>query len=123
MTDKAQDRLGLADRRRLQQARLLSIRRAIPRDRDIAGLLGLEASTVRAWGRGRVLSRDEHERLVALDVAVEMLTGVLEPSSIWKWLLGTNAHVGDRRPVDLLRSGRLSVVVAAIEAHLGGGFA
>ena len=40
-----------------------------------------------------------------------------------KWLRGTNAHLGDRRPIDVIRQGRLSEVVAAIEAEKAGAFA
>ena len=123
MTDNAQNRLAPVNRQRLQAARLLSIRRAIPTDREIAELLGLETVSVDAWGRGEVLPREEHERLVGLDVVVEMLTGVLEPSSIRKWLLGLNAHLSDRRPIHLLQAGRVSAVLAAVEAHVAGKFA
>jgi hypothetical protein len=34
-----------------------------------------------------------------------------------------NAHLADRRPIDLIRQGRLSEVIAAIEAEKAGAFA
>jgi hypothetical protein len=40
-----------------------------------------------------------------------------------KWLMGHNAHLSDRRPVDLLREGNLSGVIAAIEALKSGAYA
>ena len=39
------------------------------------------------------------------------------------WLYGMNAHLGDRRPIDLLASGRVSEVLAAIEAEETGAYA
>ena len=49
--------------------------------------------------------------------------GFLDVSSIPKWLRGLNAHLGDRRPIDVIRQGRLSEVIAAIEAEKAGAFA
>jgi hypothetical protein len=37
--------------------------------------------------------------------------------------MGINAHLGDRRPIDLLREGSLSDVIAAIEALKSGSYA
>jgi hypothetical protein len=37
--------------------------------------------------------------------------------------LGYNAHLEDRRPVDLLREGNLSDVIAAIESLRSGAYA
>jgi hypothetical protein len=61
--------------------------------------------------------------LEALDTVVGLLRGWLEPTTIPKWLHGVNAHLGDRRPLDVLRDGRLSEVVLAIEAEKSGAFA
>ena len=63
------------------------------------------------------------DRIVGLDAVIEMLSGYLSPSSIRKWLNGTNAHLGDRRPIAVLRSGMLSDVIAAIEAEKSGAYA
>lgn len=63
------------------------------------------------------------QHVVGLDTVVELLSGYLEPSSIPKWLLGHNAHLGGRRPIDLLREGNLSDVIQAIEALKSGAYA
>ena len=63
------------------------------------------------------------ERLVGVDATIELLTGFLDDRSIPKWLSGTNAHLGDRRPIDVLTQGRLSEVIAAIEAEKSGAYA
>lgn len=62
-------------------------------------------------------------RGVSLDAVDSLLRGFLEKEIIIDWLFGINAHLGDRRPLDVLRDGRLSEVVAAVEAEKSGAFA
>jgi transcriptional regulator with XRE-family HTH domain len=104
--------------------RLESARRAFPSDAQLAEALGVNRSQVKRWREGETEPGQENaERVVGLDAAVALLSGYLEPTSIPKWLMGVNAHLGDRRPIDLLREGNLSEVVAAIEALRSGAYA
>jgi len=105
-------------------ARLESARRAFPSDAQVAEALGVDRAQVKRWREGRTAPGPENaDRIVGLDTAVELLSGYLEPSSIPKWLMGLNAHLGDRRPIDLLRRGNLAEVIAAIEALKSGAYA
>ena len=104
--------------------RLESARRAFDSDAKVAEALGVNRAQVKRWREGETEPEAGNaERVVGLDAAVELLTGYLEPSSVGKWLMGHNAHLGDRRPVDLLREGNLSGVIAAIEALKSGAYA
>lgn len=104
--------------------RLESARRAFPSDAQVAEALGVDRAQVKRWREGRTQPGPENaDRIVGLDTVVELLSGHLEPGSIPKWLKGFNAHLGDRRPLDLLREGNLSDVVAAIEALKSGAYA
>lgn len=104
--------------------RLDSVRRVFPSDAALAQALGVNRAQVRRWREGRTEPAPENaDRLVGLDTVVELLSGHLEPSSVRKWLEGFNAHLGDRRPIDLLREGNLSDVVAAVEALKSGSYA
>ena len=96
---------------------------AFPDDADLARSLGVHRSAVVRWKRGEAPATKNWEQLVGLDTVVSLLQGFLEAGSIAKWLRGTNAHLGDRRPIDVIRLGRLSEVVAAIEAEKAGAFA
>ncbi|OLC89025.1 MAG: hypothetical protein DMD38_14595 [Gemmatimonadetes bacterium] len=96
---------------------------AFPDDADLARSLGVHRSAVVRWKRGEAPAAKNWEQLVGLDTVVSLLEGFLEEVSIAKWLRGTNAHLGDRRPIDVIRQGRLSEVVAAIEAEKAGAFA
>ena len=104
--------------------RLESARRAFPSDAQVAEALGVDRAQVKRWYEGTTVPGPENvDRIVGLDAVVELLSGHLEPSSISKWLNGFNAHLGDRRPVDVLRQGSLSEVIAAIEALKSGSYA
>lgn len=98
-------------------SRLEAARRAFPSDAQLAEALGVDRAQVTRWREGRTRpAADVADRLVGLDTVIELLSGYLEPDSIAKWLRGINAHLANRRPLDLLRQGQLSAVIAAIEA-------
>jgi len=84
---------------------------AFPDDADLARSLGVHRSAVVRWKRGEApappklrAARRPGRRSVAAG-------RVLEVASIAKWLRGLNAHLGERRPIDVIRQGRLSEVV------------
>lgn len=54
---------------------------------------------------------------------ISLLSTYLEPEVAHDWLFGVNAQLGHRRPLDVLREGRLSEVIAAIESERSGAFA
>lgn len=104
--------------------RIESARRAFPSDASIAEAIGVNRSQVRRWREGTTApSPEAADRLVGLDAVVELLSGYLEPTTIRKWLEGFNAHLGNRRPIDVLREGNLSEVIAAVQALKSGSFA
>ena len=104
--------------------RLASARRAFSSDAQMAEALGVDRAQVKRWREGRTEPGTENaDRIVGLDATIELLRGHLEPSSLQKWLTGINAHLADRRPIDLLREGNLSDVIAAIEALKSGSYA
>ena len=89
----------------------------------MASVLGVNRSQIARWHKGTPPGPDKAEQLLRLDVVIALLEGFLEPESIPKWLNGFNAHLDDRRPIDVLRTGRLSEVIRAIEAEKSGAFA
>ncbi|MDP3910314.1 MAG: hypothetical protein Q8Q14_07965 [Gemmatimonadales bacterium] len=105
-------------KQRYQVARL-----AFPDDAELARSLGVHRSAVVRWKRGEAPASKNWEQLVGLDTVVALLENFLDLKSIPKWLRGLNAHLGDRRPIDVIRQGRLSEVIAAIEAEKAGAFA
>jgi transcriptional regulator with XRE-family HTH domain len=105
-------------------ARIQAAHRAFASDAQIADALGVDRAQVARWRAGRTApSAEVADRLVGLDAVIELLATHLEPESIAKWLRGVNAHLDNRRPLDLLRQGNLSTVIAAIEAMKSGSHA
>ncbi|MBA4159802.1 MAG: helix-turn-helix transcriptional regulator [Gemmatimonadetes bacterium] len=124
MAKRRQSRTSGDRRQPFYILRLESARRAFASDAQVADALGVDRAQVKRWRAGETEPGPANaERIVGLDATVELLTGYLEPSSIPKWLMGFNAHLGDRRPIDLLRQGSLSEVIAAIEALKSGSYA
>lgn len=107
----------------IRKARFVSARAAFTSDAEMAKALGADRSRAARWKAGAPMDDVRWRHLEALDTVVGLLRGWLEPTTIPKWLHGLNAHLGHRRPVDVLRDGRLSEVVAAIEAEKSGAFA
>ena len=115
----ASDERGLTQegREAIWRSRYLSARRGFHSDAEMAEALGLDASQVEHWKSGHAPSPEDREKLVAVDVVVELLSDFLEQGSVSKWLEGHNAHLGGARPIDLLKNGRLPEVIDAIQAE------
>lgn len=104
-------------------ARVLSARRAFRSDAALAEALGVHRSRIVNYRRGEAPSAEVREALVGLDTVISLLEGFLELEAVPDWLHGVNAHLGHRRPVDVLRRGPLSEVIVAIEAERSGAWA
>jgi uncharacterized protein (DUF2384 family) len=103
--------------------RLDHITRVLGSDAAVALVLEVSRAQPRRWREGQVPDPENRDRIIGLDAVIALLSGYLSESSIPKWLNGVNAHLGNRRPISVLRDGRLSDVIAAIEAQKGGAFA
>ncbi len=100
-----------------------SVRTVFKSDAEMAEVLGVNRSQIARWQKGTPPSPEKAGQLLHLDFVMVLLEGFLEPESIPKWLNGFNANLDDRRPIDVLRTGRLSEVVRAIEAEKSGAYA
>jgi transcriptional regulator with XRE-family HTH domain len=91
-------------------------------DRAIAELLDISPSQVTRWRNGQIPDLENADRLAGLALVVEMLLRWLEPVSIEGWLHGINLHLANRTPAYLLRRGKATEVINAIEAEKAGAF-
>lgn len=103
--------------------RLDHITRVLGSDAAVADVLDVSRAQPRRWREGQVPDPENRDRIIGLDAVIALLSGYLAESSIPKWLHGVNAHLDDRRPISVLREGRVSDVIAAIEAQKSGAFA
>lgn len=116
---------SMSDRARgvVRGATYFLVRSAFPSDSAIADFAGIDRSRVTRFKQGKNLEPDTAALLDAVGVTVTQLRGFLDDEVIPEWLRGANAHLGHRTPLDVLRTGRLSEVIAAIEAEKSGAFA
>jgi hypothetical protein len=103
--------------------RLEHITRILGSDAAVADLLDVSRAQPRRWREGQSPDPENRDRIIGLDAVIALLSGFLAESSIPKWLNGVNAHLGNRRPISVLREGRIADVIAAIEAQKAGVYA
>jgi hypothetical protein len=90
---------------------------------EVGRLLGVDRSRVSRWLAGDEPDQRNQARLEALEFVITRLLQTYAPPTARKWLTGTNAHLGNRRPLDLLKRNRVAEVIAAIEQDELGSYA
>jgi transcriptional regulator with XRE-family HTH domain len=90
---------------------------------EVARALGVDRSRVTRWLRDAAPDATNQRKLESVEFAMARLLQTLHRETAVSWLYGLNAHLGDRRPIDLLADGRVSEVLAAIEAEETGAYA
>lgn len=88
----------------------------------LARVLGVERSTVSRWVRGNPPDDVHAARVDALEFVLAEAERVFGRAGARKWLSGFDPRLGDRRPEDLLRKGRVDEVVRALGEHRAGSF-
>ena len=91
--------------------------------RRLAELLGVSPAQVTRWRNGSGIDDANAQRVDLLELAMSSLLRVYSPEAAEDWLLGVNPHLGDRRPVDLIRGARTRELLDAIEVEAAGGYA
>ena len=99
------------------------VRSAFPSDAAIAEYAGIDRSRVTRFKQGKNLEPATDALLVDVSTVVAQLRGFLDDAMIPEWLRGTNAQHGNRAPLEVLKTGRLSEVISAIEAEQSGAYA
>lgn len=90
----------------------------------VARLLGVDRSRVTRWLNTEQQPDAANRRTIdALDFVLARLRSRYRAATAFKWLEGVNPQLGGARPIDLLRAGRVSEVIAALEADETGSFA
>lgn len=92
-------------------------------DAGVARATGVNPSQLSRWRKGQEPSDPAWDRLVDLFAVVQKLEGFYPPRRIRAWLEGTNAHLGDRSPLFLVRHGETGQVISAIHALKAGAYA
>jgi transcriptional regulator with XRE-family HTH domain len=85
--------------------------------RRLAELLGVSPAQVSRWLRGQGIDPLNADKIDVLELVMATLLRLYEPDVARQWLLGFNPHLRDRRPIDLVRMGRVEELLAAIRAE------
>jgi Antitoxin Xre/MbcA/ParS C-terminal toxin-binding domain len=89
----------------------------------VARILKKDPKTVQRWLRQESVPRwDVREVVLSLNVVLERLPLVIDPSEAEEWLFTPVPALGNSRPVDLIRSGRSEDVLNLIDAVGEGAF-
>jgi hypothetical protein len=89
----------------------------------LADLLGVSRSRVTRWLKGEGIDPVNAERIDLLELVSANLRRIYEPEAVRAWLVGVNPHLGDRRPIDLVRAGKTEELMRAIRAERADSFA
>lgn len=97
--------------------KLQAVTRDVGNQARVARLLGVSRSQVSRWMRTGHPDPSNKRKLEGMEFLLARLLDLYDRSTALKWLHGFNAHLGHRRPIDLLAAGRVADVLRAIEAE------
>lgn len=100
-----------------------ALRRDLGSQRRLAELLGVSPAQVSRWLRGQGIDPLNAARVDALEHVMSALLRLHSTEAAEHWLVGMNPHLGDARPIDLIRAGRAPELLAAIRASSAGSYA
>lgn len=91
--------------------------------RRLAELLDVSPAQVSRWRRGQGIDELNAQRIELLELVMSSLLRLYPAAAAERWLEGSNPHLADRRPIDLIRLGRARELLDAIAVERAGGFA
>jgi transcriptional regulator with XRE-family HTH domain len=89
----------------------------------VARLLGVSRSQVSRWLRTGRPDAANKRKLEGVEFLLARLLDLYDRPTAIRWLGGLNAHLGNRRPLDLIAAGRIADVLRAVEAEETGSYA
>lgn len=89
----------------------------------LADWAGTHRSQISRAAQGQEVGGEVGWRLAELASVVTALLSIYEPGVISGWLHGSNPHLADRRPIDVLAEGDVAAVMSAVQAARTGVFA
>lgn len=121
----AGDRVVPADTRRAAlRAKLFAAADLLGGDAEMALVLDVPPSRVRAWKAGDLSpNADEEQRLIDVEYVATRASLVWNRSLVKSWMATPNSFLDGGRPVDVLRAHGPSEVIAALDAELAGSYA
>lgn len=91
--------------------------------RRLAELLDVSPAQITRWRRGQGIDEANAQRVDLLELVMSSLLRLYSPEAAELWLTGLNPFLADRRPIDLVRTGRAHELLDAIAQERTGSFA
>jgi uncharacterized protein (DUF2384 family) len=104
-------------------AKVQALSRDFHSQRRLAEVLGVDPAQVTRWRRGQGIDEINAARVDLLELVMSNLLRLYPAEAAERWLAGVNPHLGDRRPIDLVRAGRARELLDAISAERAGSYA
>src|SRR2546425_10051682 len=98
-------------------AKISALRRDFKTGAALADLLGVNRSQVTRWLRGAGIDPLNADKIDLLELVWSSARRLYAPEAARVWLFGLNPHLGDRRPIDLVRAGRAEELLRALRAQ------
>jgi hypothetical protein len=103
--------------------KLRAIKEDLGSQARVARALGVSPSRISRWLKTEDPDPENRRKVEGLEFVLARLLSFLHPETASKWLTGMNPLLNDFRPIDYLASGRITEVMAAIDAFQAGSFA
>ena len=101
-------------------AKVASLADYLGSQRRLAAALGVDPAQITRWQQGQPSDLRNAGRVDVLELVLSELSRLYEPEVARRWLEGMNPHLGDRRPIDVVRSGRAEDLLGALRAEFAG---
>lgn len=103
--------------------KVVALSRDFHSQRRLAELMEVSPAQVTRWRQGRGIDEANAQRVDLLELVMSSLLRLYPPATAERWLHGLNPHLGDRRPIDLVRAGRSRELLDALAQERAGSFA
>ncbi|MCD4814687.1 MbcA/ParS/Xre antitoxin family protein [bacterium] len=107
----------------MQKAELDFIEEVARKKTKVADLLQVDRSRITKWQKGEFPDAENVQKIAALAHLFTLLISYYYEDVALSWLKGTNAHLGNKRPIDLIRKGQIDDVILAAKQTIAGSYA
>ena len=105
------------------RSRLSALVQDLGSQSEVARVLDVNRSRVSRWLKAEEPDAANTLKVEGVELVLARLLRLHDRETAITWLGGFNAHLGGRRPIDLIAGGRLPEVIAAVDADELGTYA